>query len=79
MQPYTNPNSGVAAFTLHTDSIDIEFRDGKRYRYTATRPGIEAVRTMHRLALAGRGLATFINQHVRDRFALKLPSRPKRS
>ncbi len=75
MQPYGNPHSGVAAFTLHDTAIDIEFRDGKRYRYDATSPGAEAVRTMQSLALAGRGLATFINQHVRTRFAAKLPSR----
>ena len=76
MQPYGNPNSGVAAFTLHAAAIDVEFRDGKRYRYDTTTPGLEAVQTMQRLARAGHGLATYINQHVRTRFARKLPSRP---
>ena len=75
MQPYGNPGSGVAAFTLHDAAIDIEFRDGKRYRYDATKPGAEAVRRMQHLALAGHGLATYINQHVRTCFAMKLPSR----
>lgn len=75
MQPYRNPNSGVVAFTLHDRSIDIEFRDGERYRYDTTTPGPEAVHTMKHLALAGHGLATFINQHVRTRFAAHLPSR----
>ena len=76
MQPYANPRSGVAAFTLHDTAIDVEFRDGKRYRYDDAVPGPDAVRAMHRLALAGRGLATYINRHVRDRFATRLPSRP---
>ena len=75
MQPYGNPHSGVAAFTLHAAAIDVEFRDGKRYRYDAANPGPEAVRIMQQLALAGHGLATYINQHVRDRFARRLPSR----
>ncbi len=75
MQPYANPLSGVAALSIHPTAIDIEFRDGKRYRYDTNHPGPEAVKAMHRLALAGRGLATYINQHVRDRFATRLPSR----
>jgi hypothetical protein len=73
VQPYRNPKSGVIAFTLNDTSIDIEFRDGKRYRYDHATPGPKNVRAMKRLALAGQGLATYINQHVRDRFAAKLP------
>ena len=74
MQRYKNMhrNSGVVAFQLGHDYIDIEFRDGKRYRYTEAVPGQREVEAMKQLARSGQDLATFINQHVRDRFALRL-------
>lgn len=79
MQPYRNPTSGVTAFTLHPNAIDIEFRDGARYRYDHLQPGPEHVAAMTHLALEGRGLATYINQHVRDRFRSRLPRRRNRT
>ena len=75
MQPYGNASSGVSAFELHDRAIDVAFRDGKRYRYDEIRPGAEHVAAMKRLAITGRGLATYINQHVRSDFAAKLRSR----
>ncbi len=78
MQPYQSRsrNSGVVAFDLGEDSIELEFRDGSRYRYDAHRPGLEQVARMQQLALGGRGLTTFVNQNVRDRYAAKLPRNP---
>lgn len=74
MQRYKNlhRNSGVVAFQSGPDYIDIEFRDGKRYRYTHNVPGQHEVETMKQLAESGEDLATFINQNVRDRFAIRL-------
>ena len=74
MQPYRNRsgNSGVVAFSLGHHHIDIEFQDGHRYRYDYAIPGQQQVETMKTLARSGQGLATFINQHVRERFAAKL-------
>ena len=74
MQPYRNRsgNSGVVAFESGDRHIDIEFQDGHRYRYTYAIPGRQQVESMKRLARTGKGLATFINQHVRERFAVKL-------
>ena len=65
-------NSGVRAFESGPDYIDVEFRDGKRYRYTHHLPGQQDVVAMKQLAQSGQGLATYINQHVRDRFAVQL-------
>lgn len=74
MQPYKNVSgtSGVAAFEPGDLYIDIEFQDGHRYRYDYAKPGQREVETMKSLARTGKGLATFINQNVRERFARKL-------
>jgi hypothetical protein len=76
MQRYRSrkPDTGVRAFALHKTAIDIEFRDGKRYRYDYTRPGKEKVEIIKHLALAGAGLTTFINQHVREVYVCRLRS-----
>jgi len=79
MQRYRSrkPSVGVRAFALHDTSIDIEFQDGRRYRYDYNKPGEQKVEIMKRLAIAGEGLTTFINQHVRDAYACRLlPDRP---
>jgi hypothetical protein len=75
MQPYKNLSgtSGVVAFEAGESHIDIEFQDGHRYRYDYAKTGKNEVEIMKSLALTGKGLATFINQSVRERFAQKLP------
>lgn len=74
MHPYRNLSgtSGVVAFEPGDQHIDIEFQDGHRYRYDYTKPGRWEVESMKAIAQTGKGLATFINQHVRERFAAKL-------
>ena len=74
MTPYENlsGNSGVVAYEIRDDSIVVEFRAGGKYLYDNGTPGPAEVEEMKRLAKLGRGLATFINQKVRKRFALKL-------
>ena len=71
MQPYRNVtgDSGITAFESGPDFIRVEFRDGKIYLYTYASTGTEHVEQMKRLAVAGKGLCTFINQHVHDRYA----------
>ena len=64
--------SGVTAYETGADYIDIEFREGKRYRYTHRVPGEQHVNAMKQLAAAGQGLATYINQHVREHYAVRL-------
>jgi hypothetical protein len=73
MQTYKNLSgtSGVIAYELGPDYIDVEFKDGV-YRYNYAIPGRQLVETMKTLAASGEGLATFINQNVRGNYAAKL-------
>jgi hypothetical protein len=64
--------SGVAAYETGPRSITIRFTDGKIYRYTYAKTGAHHVETMKRLAAEGKGLATYINQHVRGDYAARL-------
>lgn len=65
MQPYLNRNfdSGVFAFEIHEDSIDIAFKGNpKIYTYPASKIGTSNLKRMKILAIQGKGLGTFINQ-----------------
>ncbi len=65
-------SSGVRYYASAPSSIRVWFKDGDCYDYDHKRPGREHVEAMKRLAQDGRGLATYINQHVRERYARKL-------
>ncbi|UEG52566.1 hypothetical protein LLH06_16545 [Mucilaginibacter daejeonensis] len=65
-------NSGVVAYRIGTDHIAVEFRSGDMYLYTYHKPGKVAVEDMKRLAEAGRGLSTYISQHVRDDYEARI-------
>ena len=64
-------DSGVVAYELAPGSIVVQFRDGWKYEYSDQSAGAAAVETMHKLAVAGRGLSTFISTHVRKAYARK--------
>ena len=74
MQRYGNlkGNSGVTAFELRPRSIVVQFQDGAQYEYTDLSAGMDSVRTMQQLAVAGRGLSTYISQRVRASYAHKI-------
>jgi hypothetical protein len=74
MTPYKNLSgkSGVVAYELGTDSINIEFVGGAVYRYDYDHAGRDAIQAMKMLAEAGEGLSTFISQQVGDAYAEKL-------
>ncbi|MEO6523151.1 MAG: hypothetical protein ABIN91_15825 [Mucilaginibacter sp.] len=73
MQPYKSTvNSGVLAYDVGDDRIKIKFLDGTIYLYTYQSAGEENVEQMKTLAQNGRGLTTFINQFVRDQYAIKV-------
>lgn len=65
-------HSGVVAYETTTDSITLTFTDGGRYLYTSVSVGRAALDRMIALAKAGRGLSTFVSQHVRDDYERKL-------
>jgi hypothetical protein len=68
MQRYgkTARNSGVVAYATGPDYIVVQFRKGKTYRYSYAVAGWHHVERMKLLAAAGRGLSTYISQHVHD-------------
>ncbi|WP_306394884.1 hypothetical protein [Telluria beijingensis] len=74
MRRYANRNgdSGVVAYELGKHSITVRFKGGDRYLYTEDSTGADHIARMHALATEGRGLSTYISQHVCERYARKL-------
>ena len=73
MQRYRNQSksSGVVAYELGEEFIDVKFVGGEIYHYTTRRPGARDLQHMKELALRGEGLATFISRHIRNRYESK--------
>lgn len=65
-------DSGVSRYAIGPTYIIVEFKFTESYRYDYSAPGRQKVETMKKLAEAGEGLTTFINQEVRDDYAEKL-------
>ena len=65
-------DSKVVRYQIAKDSMTIRFADCSVYIYTnqSTDPG--TISKMKTLALAGKGLGTFISANVKDRFARKI-------
>ncbi len=71
MKRYLNLSgeSGVVAYELRPDAIKVKFRGSDRvYVYSNVSAGAAHVTRMKRLAEAGKGLSTYISQHVHDRY-----------
>ena len=64
-----NDNSGIVAYAIGDDYIDVEFNSGGVYRYTEASVGSENFAIMKALAIAGAGLNAFINKYVRFKYA----------
>lgn len=73
MQPYGmhTRHHGAIAYEIGPDSIDVEFTSGWIYHFSYVKPGEQRVEQMKALAQSGKGLSTFINKHVRNRYAGK--------
>jgi hypothetical protein len=73
MERYLNRNgdSGVTDYELGADFIRVRFLGRVTYRYGPIRPGPHHVDRMKALAVAGRGLGTYISQHVREQYESK--------
>lgn len=74
MTPYRDwdHNSGVQAYEIGQSYIDVQFKDGAKYRYTSLSAGQANLEHMARLAHAGKGLNAFINRVVRSRYSVRL-------
>ena len=70
-EPYGDPSraSGVTGYKIGPDFIALRFTDDVVYVYDYGRPGWNHVERMKMLARSGRGLTTYVNQHVRDSYA----------
>ncbi len=73
MQRYRNldGDSGVVAYAIKDSAVAVQFRSGEVYEYSYASAGRGNVERMKQLARAGRGLSSFISQHVHDRYAAK--------
>ena len=74
MTPYGDATggSGIAAYALGPGFIDVAFRDGGIYRYSARSVGAENLARMVQLARAGAGLNGFVNRAVWGRYERRL-------
>jgi hypothetical protein len=64
--------STVARYQIDKDSVMIRFTDSSVYRYTNQSAGPDNISQMKKLALAGKGLGTFIESKLKDRFLQKV-------
>lgn len=65
-------DSKVARYEIRKDSMTIRFTDHSVYRYTNQSADPANISKMKTLALAGKGLGTFIEGNVKDRFLKKI-------
>ena len=63
--------SGIIAYEIGSDFIRIQFADKEIYLYTENSTGAAHIAKMKELAEKGRGLNTYINQHVRGNYEKK--------
>lgn len=60
--------SGVTAYHVEKEAIQVRFVDGKVYRYSYKSTGRAHIEQMKTLAEQGKGLSAYISTHVRDKF-----------
>lgn len=74
MKKYRNLSgkSAVVMYELAKDVVTVRFATEAVYRYSNQSAGSENIRKMKVLALAGKGLGTFIESNVKDKFARKV-------
>ena len=74
MEVYKNlsGSSGAVAYEIGDNSITVQFQGGTAYLYTNQSAGADNIAEMQRLAVAGRGLCSFISRVVRKGYAQKL-------
>ena len=65
-------NSGVYAYEIGNGNITVQFNDGATYLYTTASAGTYNISYMQQLAVAGRGLNSFISTTVKKGYATKL-------
>ncbi len=64
--------SVVRRYELAKDGITVVFADHSVYRWTNQSADRAHIAKMKELAVAGKGLGTYIETHVKDRFLKKI-------
>ncbi len=74
MKKYKNVSgkSTVTMFELAKDVVTVRFASQEVYRYSNQSAGSENIGRMKVLALSGKGLGTFIENNVKEKFARKV-------
>jgi hypothetical protein len=74
MTRYANLNrdSAVLSYEITEDSITVEFDSRSVYLYTYISAGVANIEQMKSLAIAGKGLCSFIGRVVKKQYAAKL-------
>lgn len=65
-------NSRISAFETGDNFIKVQFTDGAVYLYDTDSAGTQNIEEMKRLANKGSGLNSFIDAHVRKKYAARL-------
>jgi hypothetical protein len=65
-------DSKVVKYEIKKDGVTVRFADHSAYRYTNQSAGPGNIRKMKELAVAGKGLGTFIEKNVKDLFQRKV-------
>jgi len=71
METYSNlgGDSGIARYKIADQYVDVQFFTGKIYTYSYSGPaGKFHVEEMKKLAVAGRGLNSYIKRNVNDKY-----------
>jgi len=77
MEQYKKHNSGdtgVEFYEIEDNALIVQFVHGGKYKYSYESAGKENVEEMKRLAMQGKGLSTFINQHVKEMYESYWPA-----
>lgn len=64
--------SVVAQYEIEKDAVNLRFTNNSSYRYTNQSAGPENIAKMKELALAGKGLGTFVESALKGRFERKI-------
>ena len=74
MKRYQNLSgkSQVTMYELAKDVVTIRYANQEVYRYSNQSAGRENISKMKVLAQAGKGLETFVNANVKEKFARKV-------
>ncbi len=65
-------NSTVASYKIVKDSVTIDFTSHEKYIYSNQSAGRLNVKQMKDLAIAGKGLGTFIDKNLKEGYARKI-------